>query len=135
MPQDPSAWEHRKIVFRDISEKPQFWLDESKAVVNGDCYWIDIYPEVFEETVYLALAIANSKFIEKYYDIKFNTKLYSGKRRYMSQYVEQFPIPYYNSETAKKIISIVKEIIAKNDQNIVLGYKDELDALVDELFS
>ena len=53
----------------------------------------------------------------------------------MSQYVEQFPIPYYNSETAKKIISIVKEIIAKNDQNIVLGYKDELDALVDELFS
>ena len=135
VPQDPSAWEHRKIVFRDISEKPQFWLDESKAVVNGDCYWIDIYPEVFEETVYLALAIANSKFIEKYYDIKFNTKLYSGKRRYMSQYVEQFPIPYYNSETAKKIISIVKEIIAKNDQNIVLGYKDELDALVDELFS
>lgn len=135
VPQDPSAWEHRKIVFRDISEKPQFWLDESKAVVNGDCYWIDIYPEVFEETVYLALAIANSKFIEKYYDIKFNTKLYSGKRRYMTQYVEQFPIPYYNTETAKKIILIVKEIIAKNDPQIVLDYKDELDALVDELFS
>lgn len=135
VPQDPSAWEHRKIVFRDISEKPQFWLDESKAVVNGDCYWIDIYPEVFEETVYLALAIANSKFIEKYYDIKFNTKLYSGKRRYMTQYVEQFPIPYYNTETAKKIILIVKEIIVKNDPKIVLDYKDELDALVDELFS
>jgi adenine-specific DNA-methyltransferase len=135
VPQDPSAWEHRKIVFRDISEKPQFWLDESKAVVNGDCYWIDIYPEVFEETVYLALAIANSKFIEKYYDIKFNTKLYSGKRRYMTQYVEQFPIPYYNNETAKKIILIVKEIIVKNDPKNVLDYKDELDALVDELFS
>ena len=135
VPQNPGAWEHRKIVFRDISEKPQFWLDESKAIVNGDCYWIDIYPEVFEETVYLALAIANSKFIEKYYDIKFNTKLYSGKRRYMTQYVEQFPIPYCNSEPAKRIISIIKEIIAKNDQNIVLGYKDELDALVEELFS
>lgn len=73
VPQNPEAWEHRKIVFRDISEKPQFWLDESKAVVNGDCYWIDIFPEVFEETVYLALAIANSKFIERYYDVKFNT--------------------------------------------------------------
>ncbi len=135
VPQNPEAWEHRKIIFRDISEKPQFWLDESKAVVNGDCYWIDIYPEVFEETIYLALAIANSKFIEKFYDIKFNTKLYSGKRRYMTQYVEQFPIPYYNSETAKKIISIVKKIIAEGDQNIALSYKEELDYLVDELFA
>ncbi|MCR0326271.1 N-6 DNA methylase [[Clostridium] innocuum] len=135
VPQNPEAWEHRKIVFRDISENPQFWLDESKAVVNGDCYWIDIYPEVFEETIYLALAIANSKFIEKFYDIKFNTKLYSGKRRYMTQYVEQFPIPYYNSETAKKIISIVKKIIAEGDQNIALSYKEELDYLVDELFA
>lgn len=135
VPQNPESWEHRKIVFRDISEKPQFWLDESKAVVNGDCYWIDIYPEVFEETIYLALAIANSKFIEKYYDVKFNTKLYSGKRRYMTQYVEQFPIPYYDSETAKKVISIVKKIIAENDYKVVLDYKEQIDSLVDELFS
>ena len=134
VPQDPSAWEHRKIVFRDISEKPQFWLDESKAIVNGDCYWIDINPEVSEEIIYLALAIANSRFIEKYYDVKFNTKLYSGKRRYMAQYVEQFPIPYCNSETANKIVEIIKKIV-KNDKNIVLDYKDELDNLVDKLFS
>lgn len=135
VPQNPEAWEHRKIVFRDISEEPQFWLDESKAVVNGDCYWIDIYPEVLEETIYLALAIANSKFIEKYYDLKFNTKLYSGKRRYMTQYVEQFPIPYYNSDTAKEIIKIVKEIIAENSYLVVLSYKDKLNELVDRLFS
>ena len=70
-----------KLYLEIFQKKPQFWLDESKAVVNGDCYWIDIYPEVFEETVYLALAIANSKFIEKYYDIKFNTKLLFGKEK------------------------------------------------------
>lgn len=59
--------------------------------------------------IYLALAIANSHFIEKYYDVKFNTKLYSGKRRYMTQYVEQFPIPYYRCKLAQKAISIVKK--------------------------
>lgn len=135
VPQNPEAWEHKKIVFRDISEKPQFWLDESKAVVNGDCYWIDISPEVFEETIYLALAVANSKFIEKYYDVKFNTKLYSGKRRYMTQYVEQFPIPFYDSDIARELISIVKKVVVENDQKAVLDYKKQIDDLVDDLFS
>ena len=68
VPQNPASWKNRKIVFRDISEKPEFWLDESGAIVNGDCYWIDIDDSVFEETIYLALAVANSTFIEKYYD-------------------------------------------------------------------
>ena len=135
VPQNPDSWSHRKIVFRDISEKPQFWLDESGAVVNGDCYWIDIFPEIFEDTVYIALAIANSEFIEKYYDIKFNTKLYSGKRRFMTQYVEQFPIPSTTSETAQEIIAIVKKIIAENKQEIIFDYKKELNILVERLFS
>ena len=101
VPQNPEAWKHRKIVFRDISEKPQFWLDDTGAIVNGDCYWIDINPDTVDDVVYLALAVANSSFIEKFYDVKFNNKLYSGKRRYQTQYVEQFPIPYYGSNEAK----------------------------------
>lgn len=135
VPQNPESWQHRKIVFRDISEKPQFWLDETGAVVNGDCYWIDISPNVFEEIVYLALAVANSTFIEKYYDVKFNTKLYSGKRRFMSQFVENFPIPYYDTDLAHKAIHIVKKIIAGDDQTGVSSYKEELDALVELMFS
>lgn len=135
VPQNPDAWKHRKIVFRDISEQPEFWLDTSGAVVNGDCYWIEINDDVFEDVVYLALAIANSKFIEKYYDVKFNTKLYSGKRRFMSQYVEQFPIPFYTSELAQKTIQTVKKIIAENSTEAILSYKAELDAMVDKLFA
>jgi adenine-specific DNA-methyltransferase len=135
VPQNPDAWKHRKIVFRDISEQPEFWLDTSGAIVNGDCYWIEINDDVFEDVVYLALAIANSKFIEKYYDVKFNTKLYSGKRRYMSQYVEQFPIPLYSSELAQKTISTVKKIIAENSPEAILSYKAELDDMVDKLFA
>ena len=103
-------------------------------MVNGDCYWIDISPDVFEDTIYLALAIANSKFIEKYYDIKFNTKLYSGKRRYITQYVEQFPIPYSDSDTAKEVIEIVKKIIAENNHDAVSGYKERINELVEKLF-
>lgn len=135
VPQNPDSWKHRKIVFRDISEHPQFWLDESGAVVNGDCYWIDINSDTMEEVVYLALAIANSSFIEKYYDTKFNTKLYSGKRRYQTQYVEQFPIPYYDTESARRAISLVKKIIAESNSEIAISYKKELDNVVDKMFS
>ena len=135
VPQNPESWAHRKIIFRDIAEHPQFWLDESGAIVNGDCYWIDIYSDVPEDIVYLALAIANSSFIEKYYDIKFNTKLYSGKRRFQTQYVEQFPLPYYNTPLAQKTIAVVKEIIFSGDTSSVSHHKHELDSLVNQLFS
>lgn len=135
VPQNPDSWKKPKIVFRDISEHPEFWLDTSGAVVNGDCYWIEINDDVFEDVVYLALAIANSEFIEKYYDVKFNTKLYSGKRRFMAQYVEQFPIPVYTSELAQKTISIVKKIIAENCPETFLSYKSDLDDMVAKLFA
>ena len=127
VPQNLSAFSNRKIVFRDISEHPQFWLDESGSIVNGDCYWIEINRAESENTVYLALAVANSTFIEKYYDLKFNTKLYSGKRRYQTQYVKKFPIPYPNSDEAKKIISLVKKCLKEND---VGKYKAEIDDLM-----
>lgn len=134
VPQNPTAWQHRKIVFRDISAEPQFWLDESGAVVNGDCYWIDIKSELPEDVVYLALAVANSTFIEKFYDVMFNTKLYSGKRRYQTQYVEQFPIPRYDTNIAQEAISIVKKIIVGNTDG-VSNYKKQLDLLVTQMFN
>lgn len=135
VPQNPDAWAHAKIVFRDISERPEFWFDSTGAVVNGDCYWIDIDPGTLEDNVYLALAVANSAFIEKFYDVKFNTKLYSGKRRYQTQYVEQFPIPYYGSEDAQCLISIIKKIIAEGSKETASSYKPQIDALVEKLFS
>ncbi len=135
VPQNPDSWKHRKIVFRDISEKPEFWLDETGAVVNGDCYWIDILPDITEDVIYLALAVANSQFIERYYDIKFNTKLYSGKRRYQTQYVDDFPIPYCDTESAKEAITLVKRIIAEGDVKNSFSYKRTLDKLVERMFS
>ena len=88
-----------------------------------------------DDVVYLALAIANSRFIEKYYDVKFNTKLYSGKRRFMSQYVEQFPIPSYTTELAQEAIWIVKQIIAEKNNDVIPDYKEKVDCIVDKLFA
>lgn len=133
VPQNPDLWKHKKIVFRDISEKPQFWLDETGAVVNGDCYWIDINDDVSEDTIYLALAVANSPFIEKYYDLKFNTKLYSGKRRYQTQFVKEFPIPFNGSPLAKQAIELVKKIISGTNSDVP-EYKNTLDEIVEKLF-
>ena len=134
VPQNPAAWSNRKIVFRDISERPEFWLDETGAIVNGDCYWIDIDSSVFEETIYLALAIVNSHFIEEYYDAKFNTKLYSGKRRYMTQYVEQFPIPNPNTSEAKQAIELVKKIIAGCSETETTRYMNDINELTQKMF-
>jgi len=133
VPQNPDSWKNRKIVFRDISDKPQFWLDETGAVVNGDCYWIDIDKKVPEDMIYLALAIANSTFIERYYDAVFNNKIYSGKRRYMSQYVEQFPLPDPALPLSKKAISIVKSILTSSGNNMG-DMKKELDTTIDYIF-
>lgn len=134
VPQKAACWSDRKIVFRDISEEPQFWLDVSGSVVNGDCYWIDVNKGIPDDMIYLALAVANSKFIEKFYDVSFNNKLYSGKRRYMSQYVEQFPLPDPKKSGSKQAISIVKEIIAEDDSSTVIYLKQRLDSIIEDLF-
>jgi hypothetical protein len=135
VPQNPTAWGDRKIVFRDIADVPQFWLDETGAVVNGDCYWMEFSDDTSDDEVFLALAVANSKFIEQYYDMCFNNKLYSGKRRFMSQYVEQFPLPDCSSENAQATICAVKEIIyaspSRQQKEMML---QEINALVDSLF-
>lgn len=93
VPQDPAAWIVTKLVFRDISEKPTFWIDKEGSVVNGDCYWLIAGRPQDEHLLWLALAVANSTFAEAFYDRRFHNKLYAGRRRFMTQYVEQFPLP------------------------------------------
>lgn len=109
VPHNPKIWEKPKLVFRDISEKPIFWMDQTGAVVNGDCYWLTS-DEGQSELLWLALAIANSKFIEEFYDHSFNNKLYSGRRRFITQYVEKFPLPDPDSSIAREIINLTKKI-------------------------
>lgn len=133
VPHNPKLWERPKIVFHDISEKPKFWIDLDGRIVNGECYWITLNEDVDDNLLWLCLAVANSLFIEKYYDHKFNNKLYSGKRRFMKQYVEQFPLPDPNNRISKDLAGLAKEIAlnpSKDNHDLI----DRINQLVFEAF-
>lgn len=126
VPQDPKAWKKAKIVFRDIAKHPTFWLDLNGTVVNGDCYWISCSKK--NKLTYLALAVGNSSFIECFYDRSFNNKLYAGRRRFMTQYVEQFPLPRIDSAATIQLIKMSKQIFECSSDK-----KTELMHTVDKL--
>ncbi|MCB9296266.1 MAG: hypothetical protein H6559_24565 [Lewinellaceae bacterium] len=97
VPQNPYLWPFPKLVFPDISSSPRFYYDEEGKIVNGNCYWISATKERERDILFLIQGVSNSLFMTKYHDLVFNNKLYSGKRRYFSQYVENYPLPDINS--------------------------------------
>lgn len=134
VPHDPEAWRHTKLVFRDIAKEPTFWIDQEGSVVNGDCYWIICRNPEQTNLLWLAAAVANSRFIEQFYDIRFHNKLYAGRRRFMTQYVEQFPLPDPDSAIGKKIIKKTKKIYTQIASFDVSTRQEELEKMVWEAF-
>jgi hypothetical protein len=130
VPQDPDAWDHPKLVFRDISEEPTFWIDLAGSVVNGDCYWLICENTDQADLLWLACAVGNSTFIEEYYDLRFNNKLYAGRRRFITQYVEKFPLPDPYSCLGQKIITMAKQVYECSPSPEAEQLEKELDALV-----
>jgi methylase of polypeptide subunit release factors len=134
VPQDPRLWSRPKLVFRDISEEPCFWIDQDGTIVNGDCYWLVCDDESQEELLWLALSVGNSTFIEAFYDHRFNNKLYAGRRRFITQYVEKFPLPDPETSKAKAIIKTAKRVYAATGTPEADALAKKLDALVWEAF-
>ena len=86
------------------------------------------------DLLWLAVAVANSTFIENFYDYRFHNKLYAGRRRFMTQYVEHFPIPNPQSYIGRAIIQKAKDIynlIPSIEADITWR---ELDAMIWESF-
>ena len=110
VPQDPAAWNKPKLVFRDIVQDPTFWVDLDGSVVNGDCYWLAANDVSESELLWLAAAVGNSSFIQRFYDYRFHNRLYAGRRRFMTQYVEQFPLPSPSHELGRSIIANAKRM-------------------------
>lgn len=131
VPQRPSAWASPKIVCPDISEDPKFFYDTSGAVVNGDCYWVTVEDE---NLALLMMAVANSDLGRRYYDAVCGNKLYAGRRRYITQYVERFPIPNPSHPSVGKIINVVKTLMGDQPQDSVAALEARLDRLVRESF-
>lgn len=134
VPHDPDMWRRPKVIFRDIVEKPTFWMDVKKTVVNGDCYWLTNEKYESDNILWLAMAVANSSFIEFYYDQMFNNKLYSNRRRFMTQYVEKFPVPNPNTANSKKIISLAKEAFSHDSCEEIEKISEKIDGLVWDSF-
>ena len=130
VPHDPRAWTLPKLVFRDISERPMFWIDLDGSVVNGDCYWMTAARPDGVDLLWLAAAVANSTFAEAFYDRCFNNKLYAGRRRFITQYVEQFPLPDPELPLSRDIIARAKALHAADHASATQAPEDELDARV-----
>jgi hypothetical protein len=110
VPQNPELWKYPKLVFPDISVEARFSYDESGAIVNGNCYWIVSQSEDEKDLLLLIQGVANSSLMAQYHDLCFNNKLYSGRRRYLSQYIEKYPVPDPENHFSKRIVEIVKEL-------------------------
>lgn len=86
------------------------------------------------DLLWLAAAVGNSTFIERFYDYRFNNKLYSGRRRFMTQYVEKFPLPDPHGTVGKKVIASAKSLydaIPSEDDD---SNREEINSLVWEAF-
>lgn len=108
VPHKPSLWQVPKIVFPDISVDARFAIDRSGAVVNGDCYWISLADIGSEDVALLMLAIANSALGKRFYDEVCGNKLYSGRRRWMTQYVSRLPLPDPRTIVAAELIEAMR---------------------------
>jgi type I restriction-modification system DNA methylase subunit len=135
VPQNPALWALPKIVFPDISLDSRFYYDDQGSVVNGNCYWISAMNERENELLFLIQGVANSRLMSQYHDLCFNNKLYSGRRRYFSQYIEKYPIPDPNKSESIKIIEIAKQLNTLSSLNQeVTDLENELNNFVEKAF-
>jgi adenine-specific DNA-methyltransferase len=134
VPQNPDLWSKPKLVFPDISLTPRFYFDTGGKVVNGNCYWIVAEKSDDIEKLLLIQGVANSKLMTRYHDLIFNNKLYSGRRRYFTQYVEKYPLPKMASESAKQIVQIVRKLNQTSDKEIIEQLEKDLEVSVAKAF-
>ena len=134
VPQNPAHWPLPKLVFPDISEKPTFWIDLDGSVVNGDCYWLAVANPAQTELLWLAVAIGNSSFAEEFYDHQFHNKLYAGRRRFMTQYVEKFPLPDPTTPISKELIACAKRLYELDGSADGFALQNRIDRLVRTAF-
>lgn len=133
VPQKPAMWSVPKIVFPDISVDARFAYDKSGAIVNGNCYWISVADIGDEGLAYLMIAVANSRLGVRFYDEVCGNKLYSGRRRWMTQYVGKLPLPDPSLDTSRRLIALTKSI-CESEGEVTPGELSEVDRLVRQSF-
>lgn len=134
VPQRPEAWAAPKLVWPDISEQPRFFLDDTGSIVNGDCYWLSC-PDTSYEELALVLAVANSSVALQHYDLCCGNRLYAGRRRFITQYLEELPIPEASGSQLREVAAMVSALRDGNGSpRGALETEAALDAAISELF-
>lgn len=106
VPHRPALWTTPKIVFPDISTEMVAFCD-ADCIVKGNCYWL--CPD--EELLYRLLGLLNSSTIARYHDLAFQNRLYGGRRRYLTQYVKNYPVPPLNEAPMDRVDHLVRRLV------------------------
>lgn len=135
VPQNPDAWSLPKVVFPDISSEPKFAVDTNGYLVDGNCYWLSLKNEENTDLLYLAVAVANSKFMTKFHEIEFQNKLYAGRKRYLTQYVENYPLPNPKSVNSQRLIELGRLLTANVlSEEEIKTYETEIENEIHHAF-
>jgi len=135
VPQDPSAWSLPKIVFPDISPDARFFLDATGGIVDGNCYWITAIDPSDEDLLLLILGVANSALMSRYHDLAFQNKLYSQRRRHLTQYVTEYPLPDLQAPPCGQIVKLVRRLVEESpSQRERERLESQIDLLVAQAF-
>lgn len=135
VPQDPAAWLLPKVVFPDISPDAKFFLDGAGSIVDGNCYWITTNDPSDDALLLLILGVANSSLLARYHELCFQNKLYSQRRRFLTQYVQEYPLPDPCHPACAEIVAVTRQLISSaldSDQRGKL--ESRIDVLVGEAF-
>jgi adenine-specific DNA-methyltransferase len=130
VPQDPAAWALPKIVFPDISPDARFFLDAKGCIVDGNCYWITTSDPAEEDLLALILGVANSSLMACYHDLAFQNKLYSQRRRHLTQYITEYPLPDPSATPCRQIVKLVRRLVHESPEP---GERVELESQIDLL--
>ena len=125
VPQKAHLWSMPKVVFPDIADSPKFFVDTEGNLVNGDCYWASTAS--VDEALLIA-AVGNSAVARAFYDAQCGNQLYAGRRRFMTQYVERFPVPDPSSPAGRGIVALAREL--HDGVRDMSGAEAELEALI-----
>lgn len=135
VPQDPAAWSEPKVVFPDISPDARFFFDDQESIVDGNCYWITANDARDVNLLLLILGVANSSTMARYHELCFQNRLYAQRRRYLTQYVQQYPLPNRDSAEASEIVRLVRSLIQPGDgRPDAAVIESEIDRLVAAAF-
>jgi type I restriction-modification system DNA methylase subunit len=101
-------FEKQKIVWLELTDKPNFALDNDGYFINNTIYFM-----TGEKLKYI-LAFLNSRLCEWYFD-KIAATSGVGTRRWIKMYIDQICIPFPTKEVEMEISLLVDEISTKSN--------------------